>query len=178
MPMTVKKHFKTADLCDEFSQQLQIVEPGFISYGAHPAFHGPVSTIKCYEDNSKVRQQLSSPGQNRVLVVDAGGSTRCAMLGDLLAGFAIDNNWAGIIMYGMIRDSDDISQMPIGVMALGTHPKKSEKNNVGEIDVDISFPGVNINPGNWVYADHDGIVFSPAQLPVHHETHREHEDEV
>jgi len=159
--------FKTADLCDEFSQQLQIIEPGFISYGGNRVFSGQVSTVKCFEDNSKVRQQLSTPGEGRVLMVDAGASKRCAMLGDLLAGFAVENNWAGIIMYGLIRDSLDISNMPVGVMSLGTHPKKSEKKNVGEIDVDITFPGAGIKAGDWVYADHDGIIISNVKLQSH-----------
>ena len=162
--MSLSYHFKTADLCDEFSQQLQIVEPGFISYGRNPSFCGQISTVKCFEDNSKVRQQLSTPGEGRVLIVDAGASRRCAMLGDLLAGFAVENGWAGIIMYGMIRDSLDISNMPIGVMALGTHPKKSAKKNVGEIDLDITFPGAGIKAGDWVYADHDGIIISHKKL--------------
>ncbi len=162
MPMTT--NFKTADLCDEFSQSLQIIEPGFISYGGHPCFYGQVSTIKCFEDNSIVRQQLSTPGLGRVLMVDAGASTQCAMLGDLLAGFGIENNWAGIVIYGMIRDSVNLSSMPIGVMALGTHPKKSEKKNMGKIDIDIDFPGATIKPGDWVYADQDGIITSNKKL--------------
>lgn len=158
------KNFKTADLCDEYPAKLDIVGPGFIHYGGHPVFFGQISTVKCFEDNSKVRQQLSSPGHGRVLIVDAAGSTRCAMLGDMLAGFAIDNDWAGIILYGMVRDSFDISQMPVGVMALGTHPKKSEKKDVGDIDTDISFSGVTFKPGDWIYADHDGIVLSRTEL--------------
>ena len=162
MPMT--NNFKTADLCDEFSTSLQIIEPGFISYGGQLCFYGPVSTVKCFEDNSKVRQQLSTPGHGRVLMIDAGASTRCAMLGDLLVGFGVENDWAGIIMYGMIRDSVDISNMPIGVMALGTHPKKSEKKNKGDIDIDINFPGATIKPGDWVYADQDGIIISNKKL--------------
>ncbi|MDJ0833049.1 MAG: ribonuclease E activity regulator RraA [Gammaproteobacteria bacterium] len=155
---------KTADLCDEFCDVLDIVEPGFLMFGGNPTFSGPISTVKCFEDNSKVREQLSSPGHGRVLVVDAGGSRRCAMLGDMLAAMAVDNHWAGVIMYGLIRDSDDINQMPIGVRALGTHPKKSEKKNTGEIDVEVSFHGVSFKPGEYLYADHDGIVVSSKNL--------------
>lgn len=156
--------FKTADLCDTYSASLAIAEPGFISYGGEAVFSGQISTIKCFEDNSKVREQLSTPGEGRVLVVDAGGSRRCAMLGDLLAAKGVDNGWAGVIMYGMIRDSHDISQMPIGVMALGTHPLKSEKKNIGEVDVPVHFAGVTFNPGDYLYADHDGIVVSSNAL--------------
>ena len=155
---------KTADLCDEFADRVKIVDPGFLSFGAEAAFCGPISTVKCFEDNSRVREQLSTPGHGRVLVVDAGGSRRCAMLGDMLAQMAVDNQWAGVVMYGMIRDSHDINQMPIGVRALGTHPLKSEKKNIGDIDVEVSFHGVNFKPGEYLYADHDGILVSQENL--------------
>ena len=156
--------FKTADLCDDHSEQLRVVEPGFSDYGGNISFSGRISTIKCHEDNSKVRQQLSTPGEGRVLVVDAGGSSRCAMLGDMLAQLGVDNGWNGVVMFGMIRDSHDIGQMPIGVKALGTHPRKSEKKDVGEIDVSVSFHGVTFTPGDYLYADHDGIIISAQAL--------------
>jgi regulator of ribonuclease activity A len=156
--------FKTADLCDEYEGALQIIDPGYRGFGGKAKFYGEISTVKCFEDNSRVRQQLSTPGRGRVLVVDAAGSNRCAMLGDLLAAMAIQNGWSGIIMHGMIRDSEDIGQMPIGVMALGTHPRKSEKHDIGDIDIEIDFSGVRINPGDWVYADHDGIIVAQQKL--------------
>lgn len=156
--------FKTADLCDDFSADLQILEPGFISYGANTSFCGPISTIKCFEDNSRVREQLSTPGEGRVLVVDAGGSRRCAMLGDLLAAKAVDNGWNGVVMNSLIRDSVEIGTMPLGVMALGTHPLKSEKKNIGEIDLTVKFGGVIFETGDWLYADEDGIVVSRKAL--------------
>lgn len=156
--------FKTADLCDEFSSSLQIVEPGYHHFGGHKKFCGEISTIKCFEDNSMVREQLSNPGRGRVLVVDAGGSRRCAMLGDLLAAMAVQNGWSGVIMHGMIRDSGDIAHMPLGVMALGVHPKKSEKQNIGDIDIPVCFGCTRFNPGDWIYADHDGIIV--AQQPL------------
>jgi regulator of ribonuclease activity A len=158
--------FKTADLCDDFADQVSVVEPGFADFGGNTVFCGPISTIKCYEDNSKVRQQLSTPGNGRVLVVDAGGSKRCAMLGDILADKGVQNGWAGVVMYGLIRDSHDIGQMPIGVKALGTHPQKSEKKDIGEIDVSVHFGGVTFIPGNYLYADHDGIIVSENELPL------------
>ena len=98
--------FKTADLCDEYSTSLQIAEPGFLDFGGNRVFGGPISTVKCFEDNSLVREQLSQPGDGRVLVVDAGGSKRCAMLGDMLAAKGVDNGWAGVVMFGLIRDSE------------------------------------------------------------------------
>lgn len=155
---------KTADLCDDFSDQLSIVEPGFQHYGGKQMFSGQISTIKCFEDNSKVREQVSTPGNGRVLVVDAGGSKRCAMLGDLLAAKAVENGWSGVIMYSLIRDCAEIGTMQLGVMALGTHPLKSEKKNLGEVDIPVTFGGVTFTPGEWLYADEDGIVVSQRAL--------------
>ncbi len=159
-------NFKTADLCDEYPTGLQIVEPGLADFGGRISFYGEISTVKCFEDNSKVREQLSQAGNGRVLVVDAGGSQRCAMLGDILASMGVDNGWTGVIMYGLIRDSLDIGQMPIGVKALGTLPRKSEKKNIGDIDVDVRFHGVTFRPGEFLYADHDGIIVSANPLAV------------
>jgi regulator of ribonuclease activity A len=156
--------FKTADLCDEFADTLQICEPGFASFGGRARFHGPISTIKCFEDNSRVREAVGEPGAGRVLVVDAGGSMRCAMLGDLLAAEAVENGWAGVLMNGLIRDSAEIAQMDLGVKALGTHPLKSVKRGVGERDVVVRFAGVRFLPGEFLYADQDGIVCSASAL--------------
>lgn len=158
--------FKTADLCDQYGDSLQVCEPGFLAFGARARFAGAISTIKCFEDNSLVREALGEPGRGRVLVVDAGGSRRCAMLGDLLAAKAVANGWAGVLMYGLIRDSADIAQMDLGVKALGTHPMKSVKKGVGERDVEVHFAGVRFTPGHFLYADEDGIVCSSTALPV------------
>ena len=156
--------FKTADLCDRFSDSLQICEPGFASFGGRVRFSGKISTIKCFEDNSLVREAVAEPSEGRVLVVDAGGSRRCAMLGDLLAAKAVENGWSGVLMNGLIRDSADIAQMDLGVKALGTHPLKSVKQGVGERDVVVRFAGVNFVPGGYLYADEDGIVSSATDL--------------
>jgi len=156
----------TADLCDRHSDQLQVLEAGLVHFGGLQAFHGPIATVKCFEDNSRVREQLEAPGRGRVLVVDAGASPRCAMLGDQLAQLAIDNGWAGVLIYGMIRDSAMIEKMPIGVMALGTHPKKSLKLGVGQVDIALRFGGVDFQPGDWLCADADGVVLSCQPLPT------------
>jgi regulator of ribonuclease activity A len=150
--------FKTADLCDEFPDELQICDPLFLSFGGRLRFSGEVSTIRCFEDNSLVRTAVGEPGDGRVLVVDGGGSRRCALLGDLLAAKAVENGWAGILINGMVRDSAEITLMPIGVKALGTHPLKSVKRGVGERDVPVRFAGVSFAPGQHLYADEDGIV--------------------
>ena len=156
--------FKTADLCDEYSDSLQICEPGCSDFGGRQRFFGQISTITCFEDNSLVREAVAEPGEGRVLVVDAGGSMRCAMLGDLLAAKAVAKGWAGILMYGLIRDSADIAAMDLGVKALGTHPLKSVKKGVGERDVVVRFAGVSFVPGAYLYADEDGVLCSETPL--------------
>lgn len=156
---------KTTDLCDEHSEELSIATPLFHDYGARRAFHGPVSTVKVFEDNSLVRQALEEPGEGRVLVVDGGGSMRCALLGDNLAEMGRSNGWTGIVVYGCIRDSGDIASMDIGVKALNTHPLKSVKKGEGERDVSVTLAGITIRAGQYLYADEDGVVV--AAHPVH-----------
>ncbi|MEA3291140.1 MAG: ribonuclease E activity regulator RraA [Pseudomonadota bacterium] len=152
------KNLKTADLSDLHHPDLQYCTPGFISYGGWKRFYGRISTVKCFEDNSLVKEALADAGGGRVLVVDAGGSRRCAMLGDLLAAQAVANGWAGVVMYGMVRDTREIAEMPLGVLALGAHPLKSVKRGVGERDVEVSFAAVRFRSGEHFYADEDGII--------------------
>lgn len=159
-------HQKTADLCDKYPQNTAIVEPGFRDYGARNAFAGPIRTVLTYEDNSKVRSTLETHGNGAVLVVDGGGSRRCALLGDNLAALAMENGWSGVIVNGCIRDAEDISEMDISVKALGTNPRKSHKDGRGEVDVPVTFGGVTFTPGQFVYADTDGIVVSPDKLTL------------
>ena len=154
------------DLCDKYSDDLQILDPVFTDCGGRLDFAGPVSTVKCFEDNSLVRLALEEPGEGRVLVIDGGGSERCALLGDNLAQLAIDNEWAGILVFGCIRDSAEISQMDVAVKAVNTHPKKSFKKNQGERDVPVRFGGVNFMPGDWLYADLDGVVLADGELSL------------
>jgi regulator of ribonuclease activity A len=150
--------FKTADLYDIHEEALQICSPLLRHYGGQRNFYGQIATLKCFEDNSRVREQLAQPGGGRVLVVDAGGSLRCAMLGDQLARLAADNDWAGILMFGCIRDAAELAAMPLGVMALATHPRKSVKKGLGEVGGEVDFAGVKFRPGEWLYADEDGVV--------------------
>ncbi len=156
--------FATADLYDEFEEKLQIATPMFNDYGGNLKFSGPASTVRVFEDNSLVRAALEEPGEGRVLVVDGGASLKCALLGDMLAELGKDNDWAGVIVYGCIRDSAVIANIAIGVKALNTNPRKSVKKGVGERDVAVSFSDVIISPGNYIYADEDGIVISEDRL--------------
>ncbi|PIE00409.1 MAG: ribonuclease activity regulator protein RraA [Thiothrix nivea] len=157
--------FKTADLLDDNEDKaLQIAQPGFFSYGANKRFSGQIVTIKIHEDNSLVRELMAEDGTGKVLVVDGGGSTRCALLGDMLAEKGVKNGWNGLIIYGLIRDSVDINAMAIGVKALGTFPLKSVKRGVGLRDEVVHFHDVTFVPGHYVYSDEDGIVVSPEPL--------------
>ncbi len=155
---------KTADLYDRYEEQLQVCTPLLQHFGGHGAFHGRIATLRCFEDNSLVARHLSEPGEGRVLVVDAGGSLRCAMLGDILAQKAVDNGWAGVVMFGCIRDCEDIGKMPLGVLALAANPRKSVKKGVGEAGIPVEFAGVVFHVNEWLYADQDGVVILPDQL--------------
>ena len=156
--------FKTADLCDEHSDSLSVAAPMFRDFGRKISFGGPITTVKCFEDNSLVREQLEKPGNGRVLVVDGGGSMRCAMVGDILAKMGADNGWSGILVYGCIRDSGVIANIDIGVKALATLPLKSVKKGVGEVDVKVHFADTDFIPGHYLYADEDGVIVSPSAL--------------
>eukprot|EP00906_Rhabdomonas_costata_P003266 RCo004996 len=154
----------TADLCDKFGDKLRYMEPIFRSYGGRAHFWGQAVTVKCFEDNSFVKSTLDQPGAGKVLVVDAGGSLRRAVLGDMIAAAAVKNQWAGVIIYGCVRDSEEMKGMPLGVKALNTHPRKTDKKNIGEKDLEVSFAGVVIRPNDWVVADSDGVVVADFAL--------------
>ena len=158
--------FTTASLCDLHSgeEYLQIAEALFMSYGANPAFCGQITTVKTFEDNVLVRAVLEEKVQNRVLVIDGGGSHRCALVDNNLAKMAVDNGWQGIVVYGCIRDSALIAQLPIGIRALHTHPLKSHKKDHGDRDLLVSFAGVNFKKDHFLYADSDGIIVSASML--------------
>jgi regulator of ribonuclease activity A len=161
--------FATADLCDSHedqirSGQLRIVAPMFRAFGGRPTFSGPIATLKLFEDNSFVRKTLEQPGNGRVLVIDGGGSLRRALVGDQLAALGVRNGWGGIVAYGCVRDSAAIATMDIGVLALASHPQKTDKKDVGEIDIAVTFGGVTFKPGEWLYADADGILVASKRL--------------
>ena len=157
--------YATTDLSDAHPDA-QVAEPIFGDFGGVIAFHGAIKTIKVFEDNALVRATLETPGEGRVLVVDGGGSTRCALVGGNLGQLAVKNDWAGIVVYGYIRDSEEISEQAFGLKALGTHPRKSEKGLHSAVqDKVVSFAGVSFKPGAWLYADADGIVVS--DTPIH-----------
>ena len=154
----------TADIYDEHGDKVRVVTPMFRDFGSRKQFSGPVSTLKVFEDNTLVRSALEEEGGGRVLVVDGGGSLRCALVGDMLAKLGVDNGWQGIVVYGCIRDSAVIADMDIGVKALDTNPRRSVKKGVGERDIDIEFGGVSFKVGHYLYADEDGILVAEEKL--------------
>lgn len=157
---------RTTDLCDAFDPELTVLEPLFHNYGARQEFWGEAATVRVFEDNVLVRAELEQAGNGRVLVIDGGGSLRCALLGDQLAALALANNWSGIIVNGCIRDAREVAKLDFGVRALNTHPRKSRKLGQGETGVTVNFAGASIAPGNVVYADEDGILVARNALSL------------
>jgi len=154
----------TCDISDKLHPNVQYLETVYKSYGAKTSFSGRIVTVKCYEDNSLVEQALNGNGKESVLVIDAGGSMNCAMLGDKRAADAINNEWEGIIVHGLIRDSVAINGMEIGIRALGVYPLKSIKNGVGDNNLIVNFSGVTFTPGEYLYADEDGVIVVKEKL--------------
>jgi len=153
----------TTDLCDTHEDRLmdgrlRVLQPVYRCYGATDVFAGAAATLKCFEDNTLVRTALEAPGAGRVLVVDGGGSLRCALLGGNLAKLAERNGWAGVIVNGCVRDVAEIEACRIGVRALASHPRKSDKQGVGAPGVVVEFWGARIRPGDWICADRDGVL--------------------
>jgi regulator of ribonuclease activity A len=159
-------NYSTADICDVYSQQLQVLEPLFTEFGGRDKFSGEIVTIKCFEDNSLVKQTLGSAGHGKVLVVDGGGSIRCALLGDLLGAMAVESGWQGVLVNGCVRDVEILKSMDLGVRALNSFPLKSEKRNEGQLNRTVSFAGVSFKPGQYLYADENGIVVANEKLKL------------
>ncbi|WP_373184872.1 ribonuclease E activity regulator RraA [Halopseudomonas sp.] len=158
-------HYVTPDLCDAYPD-VQVLEPMFSNFGGHDSFGGEIVTVKCFEDNSVVKEQVGLDGRGKVMVVDGGGSMRRALLGDMLAENAAKNGWEGIIVYGCVRDVDVLAQTPLGIQALASHPMKTDKRGIGDLNVPVTFAGVTFRPGEYVYADNNGIIVSPGELKM------------
>ncbi len=148
----------TADLYDERGDDLDSVSTQFLDLGGREAFDGPVRTIRCHRDNGLVKQILATAGEGAVLVVDGGGSLASALMGDLIAASAVRCGWAGVIIVGAVRDRAALAELPLGIKALGSNPRKSAKDGVGEVDVPIRIGDVTVYPGRHLWADRDGIL--------------------
>ena len=166
--------FVTCDLLDDHADQaIQVIPPiidgkSLKSYAAKQHYAGQVVTVKCFEDNSRVKELLASDGTGKVLIVDGGASLRCALMGDLIAQSALDNHWNGVIIYGCVRDVDVIAGLDLGVHALASTPQKSTRKGVGESQVKLHIGGVEIAPDDYVYVDNNGILISKAPLIATH----------
>lgn len=162
-------NFSTCDLCDANEDKLAdgrlaALPPVFRHFGQRRRFSGPVVTLKTFEDNALVRQALEGPGNGAVLVIDGGGSLRCALVGGNLGKLAETNGWAGIVVHGCIRDSEEVDACSIGVRALALHPRRSSRKGLGERDIPVSIAGVAVRPGDYFYADVDGVLVSHSPL--------------
>ena len=154
----------TPDLCDANETDVSVIELPFRNLGGRRQFGGEVVTVKCFEDNSKVKELLATPGAGRVLFVDGGGSLRRALLGDLIAASAVKQGWSGVVVYGAVRDVDALAEMDLGVQALGTTPLKTERRGLGDANVPVRVAGVSIKSGDWLYADNNGVIISSRAL--------------
>ena len=158
----------TCDLCDthknDTSGDFRVLPPVWRSFGGVPRFSGPVVTVKCFEDNSLVKKSVDSPGNGRVLVVDGGGSLRKALLGGNLAAAAARNGWSGVLIDGCVRDVAELAAQSVGIFALASMPLPTEKRDQGQADVPVQVQGVWVRPGDWLYADEDGVVVSARAL--------------
>jgi regulator of ribonuclease activity A len=152
---------RTADLVDELGDRIGSCDTQFLQYGGKQAFRGAAVTVSCFEDNALLKSVLGEPGEGRVLVVDGGGSVHRALMGDVIAGLAVSNGWAGVIINGAVRDVDELRRLPLGVKALGSNPRKSTKTGVGERDVPLSFGECEFRPGAEIVSDADGVVVLP-----------------
>lgn len=148
----------TADLADEIGPDIRSCDTQFRQFGGRAAFSGPITTIRCFQDNLLVKQTLSEPGNGGVLVVDGGASVHTALVGDVIAGRGVSNGWAGVIVNGAVRDSAILRTLDIGIKALGTNPRKSTQTGSGELNMPVEFGGITFHPGETLYSDEDGVV--------------------
>jgi regulator of ribonuclease activity A len=156
--------FHTTDLCDHHGERVLVADPIFKHFGKRTHFAGPIATLKVFEDNTLVRAALETAGHGRVLVVDGGGSLRCALVGGQLGELAVQQGWSGIVVWGCVRDSAELNALDLGVRAIATHPRKSVKKGEGSRDLQLHFAGTCFTPGHWLYADEDGMVITPEPL--------------
>lgn len=161
--------FATCDLCDANEEKLaqgsvQAIPPGFHSFGKATSFAGPAKTLKVFEDNALVRSVLETPGDNHILVIDGGGSVRSALVGGNLGALAEKNGWAGVIVYGAVRDTLELQACDVGIFALATIPCRSARKGEGTLDGPVTISGVIVHPGDWIYADLDGVLVSRTKL--------------
>lgn len=155
----------TADICDAYPHA-RVADLAFRDYGAVTQFSGAVETVRCFEDNTMVSSALETPGEGRVLVVDGGGSMRCALLGDRMGARAVENGWTGIVIEGCVRDVTALRSLPLGVKAIGSNPLPSKKRGEGQIGTMVWIGRMNVQSGWWLYADEDGVITLPEPVRI------------
>ncbi len=158
--------YNTSALCDIYQEQVDVVEPMFSNFGGKTSFAGQITTVKCFEDNGLIRSILEQDGEGRVLLIDGGGSLRRALIDAELAALAEDNDWQGLVVYGCVREIDDLEEMDIGIQALASIPVGASNNAIGEVDVPVNFGGVTFLPEDFLYADNTGIILSQEALDI------------
>ncbi|NOH64529.1 ribonuclease E activity regulator RraA [Vibrio sp. RE88] len=167
--------YNTSALCDIYSEQVDVVEPMFSNFGGSASFAGQITTVKCFEDNGLIREVLEQDGLGRVLLIDGGGSLRRALIDAELASLAEENEWEGLVVYGCVREVDELEDMSVGIQALASIPVGAVSQNVGEVDVAVNFGGVTFIPEDYLYADNTGVILSQEPLNVELDTE---EDEL
>lgn len=168
--------YNTSALCDIYLDQVDVVEPMFSNFGGCASFAGQITTIKCYEDNGLIRETLEQDGLGRILLIDGGGSLRRALIDAELAALAEENEWEGIVVYGSVREVDELEEMSIGIQAIASIPVSATSQGVGEVDIPVNFGGVTFLPEDYLYADNTGIIIS--QEPLSADLGVEEEDEL
>jgi len=153
----------TCDLYDRFETTARVADPVFRDFGGRRQFSGAVVTVKCFEDNSRVKELLGTPGAGKVLVVDGGGSLRAALLGDLIAESAVKNRWEGVVIHGCVRDAATLAGLDIGIKALAAIPRKTVRNGEGQTGLPVSIAGIRVAPGDRLFADEDGVLVLTAE---------------
>jgi regulator of ribonuclease activity A len=171
-----RMEYNTSALCDVYLDQVDVVEPMFSNFGGSASFAGQLTTVKCFEDNGIIRSILEEDGDGRVLLIDGGGSLRRALIDAELASLAEENDWEGIVVYGCVREVDDLEDMSIGIQALASIPVGAAAQNIGDIDVPVNFGGVTFLPEDYLYADNTGIIISQEPLEVNFDLDNEVDD--
>lgn len=156
----------TCDLYDRFEATARVADAVFRDYGRRHRFSGEAVTVKCFEDNSRVKELLATPGKGKVLVVDGGGSLRAALMGDIIAKSAVKNEWEGVIIHGCVRDTGVLATLDLGIKALAATPRKSVRTGEGQSGLTIAFAGIRVAPGDHVFADEDGVLVLDADLSL------------
>ncbi|EOX4190837.1 ribonuclease E activity regulator RraA [Vibrio cholerae] len=168
--------YNTSALCDIYLDQVDVVEPMFSNFGGCASFAGQITTIKCYEDNGLIRETLEQDGLGRILLIDGGGSLRRALVDAELAALAEENEWEGIVVYGSVREVDELEEMSIGIQAIASIPVGATSQGIGEVDIPVNFGGVTFLPEDYLYADNTGIIIS--QEPLSADLGEEEEDKL